>query len=133
MQETRCPQCGGNKSTDTTNGNKKCLYCGTEFTPAMGYSNPYQSSDPFRAGVSGKSRGIAALLAIFLGALGIQYFYIGKSSAGVICLCITIFTCGIAASVLSVLALIQGIMMLIMSEAEFEQKYIYTPSSFPMF
>lgn len=39
---------------------------------------PPQSNDVFSPGPSGKSRGVAALLAIFLGSLGIQYFYRGK-------------------------------------------------------
>ncbi|MDE7237726.1 MAG: TM2 domain-containing protein, partial [Paramuribaculum sp.] len=38
----------------------------------------------FDAGPSGRSRGVAGLLAIFLGSLGIQYFYLGKTQAGII-------------------------------------------------
>ena len=38
-----------------------------------GYQQPYRSNDVFAEGPSGKSRGIAALLAIFLGAFGIHY------------------------------------------------------------
>ncbi len=34
---------------------------------------PPQSNDVFSPGPSGKSRGVAALLAIFLGSLGIQF------------------------------------------------------------
>lgn len=41
---------------------------------------PYPDS-VFSPGPSGKSRGVAALLAIFLGSLGIQYFYLGKNTA----------------------------------------------------
>ena len=45
-------------------------------------NNCPQSDNVFTAGPSGKSRGVAALLAIFIGSLGIQYFYleIGRAS-----------------------------------------------------
>ena len=42
-----------------------------------------------------KDKLAAGLLAIFLGSLGIQYFYLGKTSGGIICLLLTIVTCGI--------------------------------------
>lgn len=86
-------------------------------------------SDAFSEGPTGRSRGLAGLLAIFLGYLGIQYFYLGKTAAGFIALGISILSCGAA----SVLWLIQGIMMIAMPEEEFERKYIYTDSTFPLF
>ncbi|MCM1028764.1 MAG: TM2 domain-containing protein [Pseudoflavonifractor sp.] len=89
----------------------------------------YSNIGPFDEGPSGKSRGVAGLLAIFLGTLGIQYFYLGKSTAGVLTLIITLCSCGIA----NILWLIQGIMMIAMSEDEFERKYINTTSTFPLF
>lgn len=88
-----------------------------------------QSNDVFSPGPSGKSRGVAALLAIFLGSLGIQYFYLGKNTAGVIALVLSIITCGIP----GILWLIQGIMMFTMSQADFERKFVYSTSTFPLF
>ena len=90
---------------------------------------PPQSNDAFSPGPSGKSRGVAALLAIFLGSLGIQYFYLGKNTAGVIALVLSIITCGIP----GILWLIQGIMMFTMSQADFERKFVYSTSTFPLF
>ena len=73
---------------------------------------------------------MTALLAIFLGTLGIQYFYLGKTTAGVITLLISVLSCGI----LSLLTLIQGILLFCMSNEEFERKFAGpTSSSFPMF
>lgn len=87
------------------------------------------NTNAFSEGPTGRSRGLAGLLAIFLGYLGIQYFYLGKTEAGFIALAVSILSCGAA----SVLWLIQGIMMIAMPEEEFERKYIYTNSTFPLF
>lgn len=95
--------------------------------------NPYQQNryniGPFDEGPTGRSRGIAGLLAIFLGYLGIQYFYLGKTNAGIIAILISLVTCGSA----SIIWFIQGILMIAMSEPEFERKFIYTSSTFPLF
>lgn len=86
-------------------------------------------TDPFANGPSGRSRGIAGLLAILLGNLGIQYFYCGRTTAGILAIVVSWCSCGI----FSLIWLIQGIMMIVMSQQEFERKYIYTYSTFPIF
>ncbi len=83
----------------------------------------------FDVGPSGKSRGVAGLLAILLGGLGIHYFYCGKVGGGFICILLTIVTCGIW----TILTLIQGIMMMCMKHEEFERKYVINPATFPLF
>ncbi len=88
----------------------------------------YTYNDPFAVGPEGKSRGIAALLAIFLGWLGIHYFYLGKTTGGIVFLLISLLSCG---SVSSILGLIQGIMMFCMTNDEFRRRYVTTASSFP--
>ena len=100
-----------------------------------GYVSPqWYNNDAFASGPSGKSRGIAALLALILGGLGIQYFYLGKSTAGIICLLISVVSCGILAPFVGLLALIQGILMFCMNNEAFEQKYAGPMSStFPLF
>lgn len=64
-----------------------------------------------------KSKTTAALLAIFLGGLGIHKFYLGKTFLGVIylLLCWTY--------VPAVVALVEGILYLTTSESEFNRKY----------
>ena len=83
----------------------------------------------FDVGPSGKSRGIAGLLAILVGTLGIHYFYCGKTGGGFICLLLSVVTCGLW----GILTLIQGIMMMCMRSEEFERKYVNSPATFPLF
>ena len=87
-----------------------------------------------RGRVSGAGDGVSqrvlcGLLAIFLGYLGIQYFVIGKTAAGIYTILLSLITCG----GWSIITLIQGILMLCMSDAEFNRKYVQTTSSFPIF
>lgn len=117
-----------------------CSQCGSplEFsaqTPPPYYQsgyerNNYERNNPFDAsGPQGKSRGTAALLAIFLGELGVQYFYLGKIAAGILSIILTVVTCGIW----GIITLIQGILMFCMSNDEFQRKFVETRSSFPIF
>ena len=76
-----------------------------------------------------KDKLAAGLLAIFLGSLGIQDFYLGKTSGGIICLLLTIVTCGLW----SIISFIQGILMLTMTQQDFENKYVLSTSTFPIF
>lgn len=86
----------------------------------------------FENGPSGKSRGVAGLLAIFLGAYGVHYFYMGKATAGIIFLLVTVLSCFTLGVITGIFSLIQGIMMLTMTQEEFERKYVNSPSSFPL-
>ncbi len=74
-------------------------------------------------------RVVCGILAIILGGLGIQYFIIGKTSAGLITILLTLITCGLW----EIVTLVQGIMMLCMSDAEFKRKYVDNPATFPLF
>ena len=75
---------------------------------------------------STKNKILAGILALFLGGIGIHYFYCGKPIPGLVFLlcCWT----GIPA----IVALIQGIMMLTMTDEQFNSKYVNNPSSFPI-
>lgn len=95
----------------------------------QGNNCPPQPDNVFTPGPSGKSRGVAALLAILLGGLGIQYFYLGKTTGGIIAIILSIVTCG----VFEIVWLIQGILMFTLTQPEFENKYVNTPKSFPIF
>lgn len=79
--------------------------------------------------MSTKSKVAAGVLAILLGGLGVQYFYLGKVGGGFICLLLTIVTCGLW----EIVTFIQGIMMLTMTDQQFEMKYVYTDKTFPLF
>lgn len=71
----------------------------------------------------------AGLLAIFLGSLGIHKFYMGYNTPGFIALAITVggsfFTFGVAAAVMSIIGIVEGIIYLTKSQSEFEQMYVF--------
>jgi len=125
----QCPQC--KQCVDDSSA--FCNNCGYNFTTDAQSTPPpysYPSDNAFDScGPEGKSRGVAALLAILLGYLGIHYFYLGKNMAGVLSIILSFITCGIW----PVVMLIQGILMFCMTNAQFREKYVITPSSFPVF
>lgn len=160
MVQYQCPFCGQQFSTQSPVPTAHCPACGREFTTAAGpqaqaSGQPQQPQQPqqppfgqqqygpqqyaygpvpqgpgvFDEGPSGKSRGVAGLLAILLGGLGAHYFYLGKVGGAFICILLTIITCGLW----SVLTLIQGIVMFTMNQNDFEQKYVLSQSTFPLF
>ncbi|MBQ7690849.1 MAG: NINE protein [Muribaculaceae bacterium] len=149
MVQYQCPRCGRHFTTDQQMSPVRCPFCGNVFnvaftqqTPpqfgqqyAYGGPQPMPTSDigVFDVGPSGKSRGVAGLLAILLGPLGVHYFYIGKHVGGLVCLLVSIGSCGILAPIVSILTLVQGIMMFAMRSDEFERKFVNTTSAMPMF
>lgn len=70
---------------------------------------------------------LAGILAIILGALGIHKFILGYQKEGIIMLVISvvlgIFTCGIGASAMGIVGLIEGIIYLTKSDEEFYNTY----------
>ena len=68
----------------------------------------------------GKNKLVAGILGILLGALGIHHFYLGSTMAGVILLIVSVVTCG---SIGGIIGLIEGIMLLVMDDAEFDARY----------
>lgn len=125
----KCPVCHHDNYDDAS----RCTNCGFEFVSFNSNippQRPYPSDNPFDScGPEGKSRGIAALFAILLGGLGVQYFYIGKISGGFITILLTIVTCGLW----EVVMLVQGILMFCMTNETFRQKYVLSPSTLPLF
>lgn len=99
---------------------------------AHGYNDPSSctfNNDAFADGPEGKSRGVAALLAILAGYFGVHYFYLGKVAAGIITILLTLVTCG----TWSFVTLVQGILMFCMDNITFRNKYVINPSAFPLF
>jgi TM2 domain-containing membrane protein YozV len=68
----------------------------------------------------GKDKTAAGILGILLGALGVHQFYLGSVGTGVILIAASIVTCGIAGTVLG---LVEGIILLTMSDEEFDKRY----------
>lgn len=139
-----CPECGKQYSTQEKVNRVKCPYCGAETNVSYAEPGPSQwqqfgqqatttVNSVFSDGQSGRSRGVAALLALFFGALGLHYFYIGKTNAGIIFLVVSIITCGFLGLVAQVVSIVQGIMFLTSTQEEFEQRWVYSPSEIPFF
>lgn len=78
---------------------------------------------------TGKDKTLCGIFAILFGGVGVQYFYLGKITAGFLCIIISLVTCGLW----SIVTFIQGIIMLTMNQAQFEQKYVLNKSTFPVF
>lgn len=136
MIDYKCPVCGNTMYSSAPLLKVKCNSCGCEYAPNA-QSEPTQTPPQFNRGVfdngpSGKSRGVAGLLAILLGYFGIHYFYVGKNTAGIIFLLITLLSCGFFGAVVAILSLISGVLMLTSTEEEFEEKYVYSNSTMPI-
>lgn len=70
----------------------------------------------------------AGLLAIFLGAFGMHKFYLGYNKTAFITLAVSIIgsllTFGLAAAVIAVLSIIEGVIYLSKSQTEFDELYV---------
>lgn len=70
----------------------------------------------------------AGICGILLGALGVHKFILGYTTEGIIMLVVTlvggIVTCGIAAAVMGIIGLVEGIIYLTKSDEEFAQTYV---------
>lgn len=85
---------------------------------------------------------MTGILALLLGGFGAQYFYLGKTQAGIIVLAswlvltiLNVFTCGILFFLyfVYVIFIVQGILILCMDDDKFKEKYLTNESSFPLF
>ena len=75
----------------------------------------------------GKSKIVAALLAFFLGGLGIHKFYLGCNTAGIIMLVLFLggfILVGIPTIIIGIIAFIEFIIYLIKSDADFQTTYV---------
>ena len=133
----QCPECGKQYSTQERVNRVKCPYCGAETNVAYSDQQPNQwqqpssaTNDVFSNGPSGKSRGVAGLLALFLGTLGVHYFYIDKSTAGIVFLLLSLVSCG---TITAIISIIQGVLFFTSTQEEFERKWVNSPSSIPFF
>lgn len=92
------------------------------------YSQPTYSS-PSSPAVGTKDHVAAGLLAILFGWLGIHKFYLGYNTSGFIMLGVSILggivTLSLAAGVMCIIGIVEGILYLTKSQSEFEQMYVF--------
>ena len=96
--------------------------------PQQPYGNAPYTPPSYAQPVVTKDHVAAGLLAIFLGVFGVHKFYLGYNTSGFIMLAVTIlgsiFTLGLAAGVMWVIALIEGIIYLAKPQSEFDAIYV---------
>jgi TM2 domain-containing membrane protein YozV len=86
------------------------------YGPSMNYAGSYPAGKP------GDKKLAAGLCGIFLGAFGVHKFILGYTTSGVIML-VASLTC-VGYPIMHVIGLIEGIMYLAKSDAEFYQEYV---------
>jgi TM2 domain-containing membrane protein YozV len=90
--------------------------------PAGNYAIPYTG-----IGSVHKDKWVAFVLAIMFGWLGMHKFYLGYKNAGIIQLVVGVagsLCVGIGTLVMEVIAIIEAIRYLILTQEEFEAKYV---------
>lgn len=97
------------------------------------YGTPGSTPPPVSRSIytrkSQKDKTTAGILALLFGGIGVQYFYLGKVGGGLLTILLTICTCGLW----STLMFVQGIVLLTMSNEDFERKFVYSNNFMPIF
>ena len=101
-----CQNCGN----ELPEGAAFCVHCGVNVNGANNAANNATTN------ANAKSKLAAGLLAIFLGSFGVHNFYLGFTKRAVLQLLISVLTCGIGATAISIWALIEGIFYLVGKE-----------------
>lgn len=106
----------GKLPINSTRPQSFCFACGVTTDPRAEIC-PSCGVRQNRSTASGKDRVTAALLALFLGGLGVHHFYLGSTGLGVVYLlfCWTFIP--------MIVAGIEGIVLLCMSDSSFHKKY----------
>lgn len=110
---------------------KFCVECGATLRrkavvcPSCGVAQPATSvTSPIPATVPISTNRVAAgIFGILLGCLGIHKFILGYTWEGIIMLMVTMFTFGLGAVVMFVVGVIEGVIYLTKSDAEFHATY----------
>lgn len=92
------------------------------------YAQPGYVPPAYTQPVATKDHVAAGLLAIFLGVFGVHKFYLGYNTSGFVMLAVTIlgsiFTIGLAAVVIWIIGIVEGIIYLSKSQSEFDAIYV---------
>ncbi len=71
-----------------------------------------------------KSKMVAGLLGIFLGAFGVHKFYLGYTKEAVIMLVISLLSLGTLAAIVELIGFIEGIIYITKSDEDFQSIYV---------
>ena len=102
-----CKFCGAEIDDDCV----VCPACGKQVAPLK-----TENENLFGKTINGRNRLIAALLALFLGGIGIHHFYLGNTTYGII----SIIFCW--SGIPYIIGIVQGIMMLLETDEEFAKR-----------
>ena len=100
-----CPNCG----KELKDGASFCASCGTKVggnEHTNNNANYNNNTNPL------KSKMVAGILGILLGALGVHNFYLGYTGKAVAQLLISLLSCGVLSFASAIWGLIEGIMIL---------------------
>jgi TM2 domain-containing membrane protein YozV len=103
---------------------KYCSGCGTVIhrsAPSCPHCGAPQADVAARSSSGGKSKSSAGILALLLGGIGVHKFYLGQPGLGILYL--VFFWTLIPA----IVAFVEGIIYLTMSDADFDAKYNNVP------
>lgn len=95
-----------------------------EFSGDLKSAPPLAAPPPADVAAKASNKIAAGVCALLLGSFGIHKFLLGYTGAGVIMLLATLLTCGLAAVVVHVIAIIEGIIYLTKTDEEFVRTYV---------
>lgn len=110
----QCPEC----TESISNQSDSCNNCGFPIARAVPQPLPTKNHTTIvRVNSSRKSKGVAILLALFLGGLGIHKFYLNQAFLGILYLlfCWTFIP--------AIVSLFEVVILLFMSESEFNKRF----------
>jgi TM2 domain-containing membrane protein YozV len=87
-------------------------------------SPPATAVPPSTATARASNKLPAGICGILLGSLGVHKFILGYTGAGLIMLLVSVLSCGIAAGIVAIVGLIEGIIYLTKSDEEFVRLYV---------
>ena len=92
--------------------------------PGPGYVHPGPMVPTLSASEVNTKKLAAGICGILLGGLGVHKFILGLTGPGLILLGLTVLSCGALAVVTSIVGIIEGIIYLTKTDAEFHQQYV---------
>jgi TM2 domain-containing membrane protein YozV len=116
-----CPDCG----QETPDNSVVCKNCGRPLqagAPVMitstGAAYPVEAVNAFAS-----KKVAAGICGILLGSFGVHKFILGQTTPGIIMLLVTLLTCTLGSIVMGPIGLIEGIIYLTKTDADFYQTY----------